>query len=113
MILRYTVRCLNFWLQGLWKVKMRKGLVARRRSLQIFGIVSIGLLTGCMSSQEQQLRNETAYNAFDEVVANGEILDTSDAAFGATKMVVKHNGTLYTCFMHVLSIDKSRCEAAK
>ena len=78
------------------------------------GLVSLGLLAGCTPAYEElRAQDEIAYNAFDEVIADGQILSTSDAAFGATKMVVKHDGKLYTCFMHVISIDKSRCQAAK
>ena len=77
-------------------------------------IVGLGLLAGCTPAYEElRAQDEIAYNAFDEVIANGQILSTSDAAFGATKMVVKHDGKLYTCFMHVISIDKSRCQVAK
>lgn len=83
-----------------------------KKLLLILGM-SLGLV-GCGASYDEiKARDQVAYDAFDEVMAKGTVISSSNAAFGATKMIVKYNDTMYTCFLHVLSVDKSRCEAAK
>ena len=86
-----------------------------KKLLFILGM-SLGLV-GCETTygefvEERKANDQIAYEAFDEVMAKGTVLSSSNAAFGATKMIVKYNDTMYTCFLHVLKIDKSRCVAA-
>ena len=83
-----------------------------KKLLFILGFALV--LVGCGSTyDEMKARDQVAYDAFDEVMAKGTIISSSNAAFGSTKMVVKYNNKMYTCFLHTLSVDKSRCEAAK
>ena len=83
-----------------------------KRSLSAL-IIAVAL-AGCGTSyEEMRAQDQIAYDAFDEVMSNGEIISSDPAAFGATKMVVKYKNQMYTCFMHSIGIDKSRCVKAK
>ena len=67
------------------------------RKLYLIGLISTGLLAGCGTTyEEMRARDQIAYDAFDEVMSNGEVISSDPAAFGATKMVVKYTNQMYT-----------------
>lgn len=76
---------------------MRKGLVARRHSLRLLGIVGVGLLAGCTG----------------DATATPTVLKSNSAASGSGYLTLTNSGTIETLVARGIDVDDITLEPAE